>query len=107
MMFRNLTTTLSAGALFLGLALPTAALAGPAVHVGIHAPRVVHHTPRLVAQPVVTYEKVWVDGHFKRDRHGHRVFVRGHWKTIEVVKRRAVVVHTPVRVVPRSVHVRF
>ena len=105
MTFRSLKATLSAGALLLGMALPTAAMASPVVHVGIGTSRVVH-TSHVVSRPVVTTQRVWVGARTKLDRHGHRVIVPGHYKTVEVVKQRKVVVHDTKRV-PRTVHLRF
>ena len=105
MTFRSLKATLVTGALLLGMALPTAAMASPVVHVGVGTSRVVH-TSHVVTRPVVTTRRVWVGAHTTFDRHGHRLIVPGHFKTVEVVKQQKVVVHDTRRV-PRTVYFRF
>lgn len=34
--------------------------------------------------------RIWVDGYWKRDEHGRKVHVRGHWKIIEVKSGRPI-----------------
>ncbi len=84
---RSKAPWIAALALAGALLLPTAASARPAVFFHIAPVRaVVWVKPAPKVKPVVirpakikTQKKVWIKGHWKKNRFGRRVWVKGHW----------------------------